>query len=387
MNEISVIISGNYGDSNKYRSMLTRLGESLCYAYGGGFARNYKFKDEPINKMRLSKIPSRTSRLIVEPFCRIVGKPRYYNYMSKVAMTDIMFSGKVAEDDSRIVFANPLLHRTVKSAKRKGKYVVVEAGNSEPRREHDRIMSEYQKFGINHRYIYGDERFRNSVLKSYELADKIITISRQSERTYIDGGCYPEKLHFIPMTGTDFPISEKSSDDDKQKAFISTGFHSFIKGTHRLLLAWRRAKIEKIPLIIVGTLCEDMQEFIKKNGPFDNVIYAGFQNNLSKFYGKYDGVGILMSLSEGAVRTTPEMMSCGFPMITSPDATCDIVKDGVNGFIINFDDEMALAERLVFFASNWEKVARMRDEVIQSVSHRSMTDFSMELGEYLLSMV
>ena len=78
-----------------------------------------------------------------------------------------------------------------------------------------------------------------------------------------------------------------------------------------------------------------MKEFIKTYGPFQNVRYVGFQGDLRSWYQDYDAVGVLMSLSEGAGRTTPEMMSFGFPMITSPDATCDIVKDGETAISLN----------------------------------------------------
>ena len=92
-----------------------------------------------------------------------------------------------------------------------------------------------------------------------------------------------------------------------------------------------------------------------------------------------------MSLSEGAGRTTPEMMSFGFPMITSPDATCDIVKDGENGYIIESDNEEGLAERLRWFAEDWNRVHAMRANVLMSVSQRTVFDYSCELAQFMLS--
>ena len=138
-------------------------------------------------------------------------------------------------------------------------------------------------------------------------------------------------------------------------------------------------------MVIVGQLCEDMQEFIDKNGPFDNVQFMGYiRGDLADFYKRYDAVGVLMSFSEGAVRTTPELMSFGFPMIVSPDATCDIVKDGYNGFIVNSTDEDRLVERLQYFAADWNRVHSLRDNVLNSIAHRTVKDFSIEVADYLM---
>lgn len=387
MDKISIAISSTYGNQGKYLPLLNQLGDELCYAYGIGFPRNYQYTDEPLKKMRLTKIPSRISGFIVNPFGKILHYPQYYTYWSNVKLCDAFFAGKAAKDDSRVIFTNPLLTDTVRKSKEAGKLVVVEAGNSEPAREHERIIKEYELFGIKNKYVYGNPGFRDACMKSYDLADYIITISHVSARTYEDAGYDMDKFKFIPLTGTDMPVQDIHANTGKKKAFISTAFHNFIKGTHRLLLAWQKAGIKDIPLIIAGRLCEDMQEFIDKYGPFENVIYAGHQSALQEWYKQFDAVGVLMSLSEGAGRTTPEMMSFGFPMIVSPDATCDIVLDGWNGYIVDPYNENALVEKLLWFADQWERVYQMRRDTLAAVSQRSVYDFSVELGEFLLSLL
>ena len=94
-----------------------------------------------------------------------------------------------------------------------------------------------------------------------------------------------------------------------------------------------------------------------------------------------------MSLSEGAVRVTPEMMSFGFPMIVSPDATCDLVIDGYNGRIVDPFDGDGLVKALRYFADDWNRVYALRQNVLDSVRKRTTKDFSEELGEYLLSLL
>ncbi len=385
MKEISTVTNGYY--TNKYLPMIKLLGEHLCRAYGRGFPMNYIISDEPLDKMYLQKLTGRIASFLVRPLCKIFKYPQYYSYLSNVLLSDLIFSKKVAYDKSKILFTSSLMYKTVEQAKKHGKTIVLEAGNSEPEREHRRIIEEYEKFNIKHKYIYGDPIFKNINLKSFELADYIVTISKVSENTYIEAGFDKNKMHLIPLTGTDFPIQKIEFNSEKPKAFISTAFHNFIKGTHRLLNAWEKANINDIPLIVVGRLCEDMREFVENFGPFDNVQFVGHRNDLKDYYKQFDAVGVLMSLSEGAGRTTPEQMSFGFPMIVSPDATCDLVKDGYNGFIVESTDEDGLAERLRYFAEDWSRVDELKENVIASVNHRTMQDWSIELGNYLLSLI
>lgn len=390
MDEISIAFATSYGARGgyqKYMPLMKKLGDHLCASYGLAFPRGYKPGDEPVEKMHLSRFVDLYSRRIIKPLSSIFRYPNYYGYLNKIKWFDRLFAKKIAEDDSKIVFTSPLLEKTVFESKKRKKRVVLEAGNSEPCREFKKITAEYQKFGIKNRYIYGDHRYMDICRHSFSMADRIITLSDVSTGTYEEAGYDMSRFEMIPLTGTNFEIQKGAISGNKRRAFISVAFHSFIKGTHRLLLAWKKANIKDIPLLIVGELCEDMREFIGKYGPFHNVEFVGYQGNLEKWYRQFDAVGILESLSEGAVRVTPEMMSFGFPMIVSPDATCDIVIDGINGFVVDTADEKALIDKLLYFASDWNHVYQMRESVLKSVKNRTLTDYSLDVCQYLMTLM
>lgn len=366
----------------RYIESIVMLEDDIHRCYGIGFPRNYSFTDEPKKKMVLTKLTTRLSRLVVKPICKLFKLPKYYAYWVNIKMFDLLFSRKVANDSSSIVFTTPLLSKTVQMCKKKGKCVVVEAGNSEANREYTLISEEYAGFNIKNKYIYGNPMYKNTCLKSYELADRIIPISKVSFNTYKQTGLYDLKLELIPLTNTCFPITEQFN-ESRKKAFISTAYHSFIKGTHRLLLAWKKADISNIPLIIVGELHDDMQEFIAKYGPFNNVIFTGNINNLDIWYKDYEAVGILLSLSEGAVRVVPEMLSFGFPMITTIDASCDLVQDGFNGFIVNYKDEDIIIDKLHYFADDWSRTRPMQKNAIDTIRNIDTNNYSSTLVAYL----
>ena len=386
MNDISLdflVSYGSRGAKSKYYPLINALGNRIYKCYGLGFPRNYKFTDEKKDQYCGTSIPEVIGRRIIAPLCRILGVPKYYSYLWKMRWLDSIYANRVANDPSSILFISPLLPKTIEKAKKKQKTIVIEAGNSEPEREFERITREYKKYGIKNKYIYGDSRYRDTCVKSLSYADYVISISKVSLNTYLKAGYPEQKFKLISLAGTDFVVQNNVESLNKKKAFISTAFHSFIKGTHLLLLAWRKANIKDIPLVIVGDLHDDMKEFIAKYGPFDNVIFTGNKYNLSEWYLDYDAVGILLSLSEGAVRVVPEQMSFGFPMITSKDATCDLVEDKQNGIIVDYDNQDAIVEALHYFADDWENVERMRGKVLDSVKNRTLRDYSLEVGEFL----
>lgn len=390
MSGISVAFNSCFGEwfeKETYLPMLQRWGNLLEKCYGIGFPRNYIYTNEPIEKMQLTKIPTRMRRFIFEPYCKVLGKADYYPYTWQGILFDEWVSRKIKHDGADVFLTRSNMQRTISLVKECHKELVVLATSSEPVRQYNRYIRECDEFGIKNRSVYGDANFRDRCDYGYKQADRIVTISKVSNNTYLEGGYTRDKLFTVPLTGSSFEVDENRTTEGKRKAFISTAFHSMIKGTHRLLLAWRDAKIEGIPLVIIGRVHDDLKEFIDKHGPFKNVIFEGHRNDLSQFYDGYDAVGILMSLSEGACRTTPELMSKGFPMIVSPDATCDIVEDGKNGFIINSEDVKGLAERLQWFAEDWERVNQFRDSVYFSVKNRKSSDYGLELAEYVLTLI
>lgn len=386
MNEISFAFPVQYGSrgpKDKYLPAIVSLRDHICKCYGIGWPIGYKFTDEPVKKFCLSKISTYTSRFLVRPIQRIFRLPRYWVYWSNIKVFDYLFCRKVAQDESKILFTHPLLNKTISMSKASGKIIIVEAPNAEPYREYVRISRDYEKYEIKKKYIYGNKWFCDTWLRGYDMADKIIAISNISLQTYLDGGYEKQKFELIPLTGSNFICKSTTDKKVKTKAFVSTAHHSFIKGTHRLLLAWKKANIKDIPLYIVGTIGQDLQEFIEKYGPFDNVIFTGQKTDLPAFYDQLEGVGILLSLSEGAVRVVPEMMAFGFPMITTTDARCDLVENGVNGFIVDAYDEKQIIHTLQYAHENWDNVLKMGMHSKNLLRSRTVTDFSKEVAVFL----
>lgn len=313
--------------------------------------------------------------------------PKYFSFFIRLETFDYWASKKIKRDSAQIIYIDMLLPKTAIEAKKAGKTVVVMTGNSNPAREYSRIIQEYEKYKIKNKYLYGDKKYRDRCILSLENCDYFIAISKVSAETYRNADYDMSKCRVIPKTGTDFKIYKCAQNIERKKAFVTTAFHCFIKGTHRLLCAWEKARIQDISLHVVGPLNDDMKEFVEKYGPFENVIFDGAmrREELIEFYKNLDAVGILLSLSEGAGRVTPEMMSFGFPMIVSPDATCDMILDNYNGFVVDPEDENEIIVRLKWFAEDWENVHSLNDNVYSSVVNQTLNDFAIDVAQLLLA--
>lgn len=76
------------------------------------------------------------------------------------------------------------------------------------------------------------------------------------------------------------------------------------------------------------------------------VKFLGFIHDMEKFYQSID-VGVLASLSEGLPLFVLEAMSCGIPVVaTDVGGTRELLRDGVDGFLVPAREPAALAAAL-----------------------------------------
>ena len=100
---------------------------------------------------------------------------------------------------------------------------------------------------------------------------------------------------------------------------------------------------------------EDIKEFIDDG----SIIYHGVTDDVRPYL-RECGVCVLPSYREGFSVSIMEAEASGKPVITSDAAGCkDAVRDGYNGFLVPVKDVETLAERMVYFLNNPDKVKEM----------------------------
>jgi glycosyltransferase involved in cell wall biosynthesis len=103
-----------------------------------------------------------------------------------------------------------------------------------------------------------------------------------------------------------------------------------------------------------GDLKPYLEKFIKKNNLEKNVHLLGTIDDsmLNDWYSKVSVV-IIPSVFEGFGLTAIEAMACGTPVIaTDGDALRDVIEDGVNGLLVQYNDVESLRDKIVYLLKN-----------------------------------
>lgn len=129
-----------------------------------------------------------------------------------------------------------------------------------------------------------------------------------------------------------------------------------------------KQKYSNIIFTVIGGLDEEnpnaltkpqLEELIAQN----IIEYHGFVNNVAEHI-KNNAVFVLPSYyREGVPRSTQEAMAIGRPVITTDVPGCrETVKEGVNGFLVPKWRPEILAEKMICFIENPEKINQMGQE-------------------------
>lgn len=151
----------------------------------------------------------------------------------------------------------------------------------------------------------------------------------------------PNPLSFYP----------EESSPLKNKKIIAVGRHSFQKGYDRLLNSWQLVKSEsndwqlsiygkEDPLINLKKQAEDLQigNSVSFFPPEKDIQSKYLESSILVMSSRFEGFGMVLA----------EAMACGVPCISFDCnyGPSDIIKDGVDGFIVPEADVNALAEKI-----------------------------------------
>ena len=195
-------------------------------------------------------------------------------------------------------------------------------------------------------------KYRTPVLdRECELADSILVGSTFVRKSFIAEGLGAKDIAVIPYgceTSQFVPRHEPTSDGTFRALFV--GLLTQRKGLSYLLRGYQLFRGVGTELIIAGGLVGNAAALDPYRSLFTylgNVSHA----ELKEVYQKAD-VFVFPSLLEGMGLVVLEAMASGLPVITTDNGPGDIVRDGVDGFIVPIRDPQAIAERLEFLRAN-----------------------------------
>jgi glycosyltransferase involved in cell wall biosynthesis len=195
---------------------------------------------------------------------------------------------------------------------------------------------------------------RKRFIEEYELADLLVVLSEMAMETFRVQGFPEEKLFYLPR-GADVERFKPGRRPDKFRAIFS-GALIERKGVHHLLEAWHRLKLPDAELWLVGSIHEEAKPYLKKFWR-DNIRTLGFVPD-PETYLRQSTVHVFPSQWEGSAKVTYEAAACGLPQVTTREAG-DVVRDGLEGIIVQPGDIDAIAAALERFHHHPEIVERM----------------------------
>ena len=201
------------------------------------------------------------------------------------------------------------------------------------------------------------------------LADQILLGSSFARESFLSNGFSRKQLVTIPY-GVDvssrFTPGPRSERREKTFRILFAGQVTQRKGITYLFDAYRQIRGLGTELMIAGRLIGG--ELAYK--PFRNLFrHVGDLANsaLPDFYRSGD-VLVLPTLIDGMGLVVLEAMACGLPVIVSPNGPGDIVRDGVDGFIVPIRDSRAIADKLELLRSD----EQLRQQMGFSARQRSL---------------
>jgi glycosyltransferase involved in cell wall biosynthesis len=102
----------------------------------------------------------------------------------------------------------------------------------------------------------------------------------------------------------------------------------------------------KALLVGNGPTQPNIEQYARKNGLLEHIVFAGFQQDVRPYTSAFD-VGVLCSIAEAAPLAALEMMAMGLPVILSNvGGAAEMVLPGETGFLFPPGDTMSLVSFL-----------------------------------------
>ncbi len=198
------------------------------------------------------------------------------------------------------------------------------------------------------------EPYLKRVEEEDHLADDHIVPSSFSKDSYVRAGIDPEKISVVHL-GVDLnrfcPSTQQDEDDRFRVLFV--GAIGQRKGIKYLLESFKRLSLPKSELVLAGKVLGSGKPLEKYSHLFrlENYIEP---NLLPNFY-RSGNVFVLPGVYDALGQVVIEAMACGLPVIVSENtAGHDVVREGVDGFVIPIRDVEALSEKLLILYKNPE---------------------------------
>ncbi len=276
----------------------------------------------------------------------------YYRFFHSKDLTNSITEKRFLQDIKNfdVAYLWPEISlESLNKIKQKDKPIVLERINTYTGYSKHIMDKAYQNLGISleNSRIPTQEKIRKEKIAS-DLADFIFCPSPEVKKSFQDAGVPDSKLILTsygwdPKRFATTISAEKSSDNTVKVLFLGT--ICVRKGVHLLLRAWKRSGIQG-RLILFGHMEPAIAETCGDLLSRPDVVHIGYSSKNYAYAYREADIFAFPSLEEGSPLVMYEAMAHGLPILTSPMGSGGIVRDGIDGIILDPYDEDAWVESL-----------------------------------------
>lgn len=259
----------------------------------------------------------------------------------KTQIFDWWASRQVPRDTDLVVaFASYALH-TIRALKPYGIPTVLERSSAHIAHQRELLKEEYARWGVSAPPM--DERLVAKQLWEYGEADYISVPSTFARQSFLERGVSPDRLICV-LLGVDLGAFRPRAKTDRVFRILAGGL-SLEKGLPYLLEA-AAGLPHDVEVVFTGRVPAEVRHLlgryqvqIRDHGPLTRQRLAALYPQCS--------VMVLPSIQDGFGLVILEAMASGIPVVCSVHtAGPDIVREGVDGYIVPIRDSTTLRERL-----------------------------------------
>ncbi len=264
-----------------------------------------------------------------------------------------------------------ILHTHTAKAGAVGRLAAVLAGSARPQvvvhTYHGHVLRGY--FGG-----FGTRVFRRIERTLASTSDALVAVSPQVRDDLVELGIAPARRFAVVRLGIDLePRVGANVDRTELRRRLGIGPERFVvawfgrmtavKRTDDLidtLVALRGRGVDACLLLVGdGADRERLERRAQVSGVARHVVFLGYQNDVASWYAVADAV-VLTSVNEGTPVTMIEALAAGRPVVaTDVGGTGDVVRDGIDGYLVAVGDTDAMAARLAEIAADPSVAGRL----------------------------
>lgn len=285
--------------------------------------------------------------------------------------------------DTWVAVIGELADRIAARAKGEGSRFVGHAVTSHPEVYAALVNEERERLGLTD--LVAPFRVGSRRLEEIALADHILVMSGFAKRGFVASG-FPAERVSILNSGVDLRRFHPRQPGEDAPPFrvVCVAQVSLRKGHTYLLEAWKRLRLPGAELLLVGGLSREGRRIL---APYDGLFQyvPNIPNDRLRDTLARSALFVLPTIEDAFAQVVAEALACGLPVVTTANAgAADLIRDGLNGYVVPIRDSAALADRIErIYADEGLRQAMAGEAVRMAAVAAGWDDYAARLADIL----